>query len=148
MLPSSQDLYLMKAWSLLDMVTAKKSQLTGAIILLWVVRNTRIANYLMQDRLTRISWALDVIFFLWLSLVLSRAAPQVRIRGRRSSMLPMEPLYVVDGIPHLVGGLRWVSHPQDINLWGSVERCLRGLQLWVKRFATGVVYWLPRSEEL
>jgi len=64
------------------------------------------------------------------------AAPQVRIRGRRSFNASNEPLYVVDGIP-LVGGLDDIN-PQDITSM-EVLKDASATAIYGSRGANGVV---------
>jgi TonB-linked SusC/RagA family outer membrane protein len=64
------------------------------------------------------------------------AAPQVRIRGRRSFNASNEPLYVVDGIP-TVGGLEDIN-PQDITSM-EVLKDASATAIYGSRGANGVV---------
>lgn len=112
--------------------TAKKSQLTGAIS---SVGNKEIQELPITDARQALQGraaGVDV------TQAGSKpgAAPQVRIRGRRSFNASNEPLYVVDGIP-LVGGLDDIN-PQDI-LSMEVLKDASATAIYGSRGANGVV---------
>lgn len=112
--------------------TAKKSQLTGAIS---SVGNKEIQELPITDARQALQGraaGVDV------TQAGSKpgAAPQVRIRGRRSFNASNEPLYVVDGIP-LVGGLDDIN-PQDITSM-EVLKDASATAIYGSRGANGVV---------
>ncbi len=112
--------------------TAKKSQLTGAISSVGSKEIQELpitdARQAMQGRAAGV----DV------TQAGSKpgAAPQVRIRGRRSFNASNEPLYVVDGIP-IVGGLDDIN-PQDITSM-EVLKDASATAIYGSRGANGVV---------
>ncbi|MDF2159264.1 TonB-dependent receptor [Algoriphagus sp. CAU 1675] len=112
--------------------TAKKSQLTGAIS---SVGNKEIQELPITDARQALQGraaGVDV------TQPGSKpgAAPQVRIRGRRSFNASNEPLYVIDGIP-VVGGLDDIN-PQDI-ISMEVLKDASATAIYGSRGANGVV---------
>ncbi len=112
--------------------TAKKSQLTGAIS---SVGNKEIQELPITDARQALQGraaGVDVTQ----SGSKPGAAPQVRIRGRRSFNASNEPLYVVDGIP-TVGGMDDIN-PQDITSM-EVLKDASATAIYGSRGANGVV---------
>ncbi|MHA7128738.1 SusC/RagA family TonB-linked outer membrane protein [Algoriphagus namhaensis] len=112
--------------------TAKKSQLTGAIS---SVGNKEIQELPITDARQALQGraaGVDV------TQAGSKpgAAPQVRIRGRRSFNASNEPLFVVDGIP-IVGGIEDIN-PQDITSM-EVLKDASATAIYGSRGANGVV---------
>ncbi len=112
--------------------TAKKSQLTGAISSVGSKEIQELPITDARQALQGRAAGVDV------TQAGSKpgAAPQVRIRGRRSFNASNEPLYVVDGIP-LVGGLDDIN-PQDITSM-EVLKDASATAIYGSRGANGVV---------
>lgn len=112
--------------------TQKKSQLTGAIS---SVGNKEIQELPITDARQALQGraaGVDVTQ----SGSKPGAAPQVRIRGRRSFNASNEPLYVIDGIP-TVGGLEDIN-PQDITSM-EVLKDASATAIYGSRGSNGVV---------
>jgi TonB-linked SusC/RagA family outer membrane protein len=112
--------------------TAKKSQLTGAISSVGSKEIQELPITDARQALQGRAAGVDVTQ----SGSKPGAAPQVRIRGRRSFNASNEPLYVVDGIP-LVGGLDDIN-PQDITSM-EVLKDASATAIYGSRGANGVV---------
>jgi TonB-linked SusC/RagA family outer membrane protein len=112
--------------------TQKKSQLTGAIS---SVGNKEIQELPITDARQALQGraaGVDVVQ----PGSKPGAAPQVRIRGRRSFNASNEPLYVIDGIP-TVGGLEDIN-PQDITSM-EVLKDASATAIYGSRGSNGVV---------
>ena len=112
--------------------TQKKSQLTGAIS---SVGNKEIQELPITDARQALQGSaagVDVVQ----PGSKPGAAPQVRIRGRRSFNASNEPLYVIDGIP-TVGGLEDIN-PQDITSM-EVLKDASATAIYGSRGSNGVV---------
>ncbi|RIW15874.1 TonB-dependent receptor [Algoriphagus lacus] len=112
--------------------TVKKSQLTGAISSVGTKEIQELPITDARQALQGRAAGVDV------TQAGSKpgAAPQVRIRGRRSFNASNEPLYVVDGIP-TVGGLEDIN-PQDITSM-EVLKDASATAIYGSRGANGVV---------
>ena len=112
--------------------TAKKSQLTGAISSVGSKEIQELPITDARQALQGRAAGVDV------TQPGSKpgAAPQVRIRGRRSFNASNEPLYVVDGIP-IVGGLNDIN-PQDITSM-EVLKDASATAIYGSRGSNGVV---------
>ncbi len=112
--------------------TAKKSQLTGAISSVGSKEIQELPITDARQALQGRAAGVDV------TQPGSKpgAAPQVRIRGRRSFNASNEPLYVVDGIP-LAGGIQDIN-PQDITSM-EVLKDASATAIYGSRGSNGVV---------
>lgn len=112
--------------------TAKKSQLTGAISSVGSKEIQELPITDARQALQGRAAGVDV------TQAGSKpgAAPQVRIRGRRSFNASNEPLFVIDGIP-VVGGIEDIN-PQDITSM-EVLKDASATAIYGSRGANGVV---------
>lgn len=112
--------------------TAKKSQLTGAISSVGSKEIQELPITDARQALQGRAAGVDV------TQPGSKpgAAPQVRIRGRRSFNASNEPLYVIDGIP-VVGGINDIN-PQDITSM-EVLKDASATAIYGSRGSNGVV---------